>query len=129
MAWLRTSPNSVISHESALTIYDLSDVLPGEAHVIIPRTASRRRPGLRLHTNRLKPEEITTRQGLPVTTAARTIADVAVDGLAEEQIVQAIQEALQRGLATREELMAQAMYQGGRAKRIIHQALTGDPLS
>ena len=126
VAWLRTGPNSVISHESALTIYDLSDVLPSEVHVIIPRTASRRRPGLRLHTNRLKPEEITSRQGLPVTTAARTIADVAVNGLAEEQIVQAIQEALQRGLTTREELMAQALYQGGRAKRIIHQTLTED---
>ncbi len=126
VAWLRTGPNSVISHESALMIYDLSDVLPSEVHVIIPRTASRRRPGLRLHTNRLKPEEITSRQGLPVTTAARTIADVAINGLAEEQIVQAIKEALQRGLTTREELMAQATYQGGRAKRIIHQNLTGD---
>ncbi|WP_420641238.1 hypothetical protein [Candidatus Leptofilum sp.] len=81
---------------------------------------------MRLHTNRLKPEEITNREGLQVTTAARTIADVAIDGLAEEQIVQAIQEALQRGLTTRKELMAQAMYQGGRAKRIIHQTLKGD---
>lgn len=126
VAWLRTGPNSIISHESALTIYELSDVLPGEVHVIIPRTASRRRPGLRLHTNRLRPEEITNRQGLPITTATRAIADVAVDGLAEEQIVQAIQEALQRGLTTREDLMAQAMYQGGRAKRIIRQTLTED---
>ena len=124
VAWLRTGPNSVISHESALTIYDLSDVLPGEVHVIIPRTASRRHPELYLHTNRLKPEEITNRQGLPVTTAVRTIADVAIVGLAEEQVIQAIQEALQRGLTTRDELMAQAAYQGGRAKRIIHQTLT-----
>lgn len=126
VAWLRTGSNSIISHESALTIYELSDVLPGEVHVIIPRTASRRRPGLCLHTNRLRPEEITKRQGLPVTTATRAIADVAVDGLAEEQIVQAIQEALQRGLTTREDLMAQAMYQGGRAKRIIRQTLIED---
>jgi predicted transcriptional regulator of viral defense system len=128
VAWLRTGPNSVISHESALTIYDLSDALPSEVHVIIPRTASRRRPGLHLHTNRLKPEEITSRQGIPVTTAARTIADVAVSGLAEEQVVQAIREALQRGLTTPDELMAQATSQGGRAERIIHQMLTGDSL-
>jgi predicted transcriptional regulator of viral defense system len=125
VAWLRTGPNSIISHESALTIYDLSDVLASEVHVIIPRTASRRRQGLRLHTNRLKPEEITNRQGLPVTTVARTIADVAINGLAEEQVIQAIREALQRGQATREELMAQAVYQGGRAKKIIHETLTG----
>lgn len=125
VAWLRTGPHSVISHKSALTLYNLSDVLPGEIHVIIPRTASRRRSGLRLHTNRLKPEEITTREGLPVTTAARTIADVAIDGLARELVVQSIHEAIRRGLTSREELLSQAGYQGGRARKIIYETLTG----
>ena len=128
VAWLRTGPNSVISHESALTLYNLSDVLPGEIHVIIPRTASRRRSGLRLHTNQLKPEEITTREGLPVTTAARTIADVAIGGLARELVVQSIREAVDRGLTSREKLLAQADYQSGRAKRIIYETLTGSDL-
>ncbi|MBK6711504.1 MAG: hypothetical protein IPG51_14390 [Chloroflexi bacterium] len=45
-----------------MTLYNLSDVLPGETHVIIPRTASRRRPGLRLHTNQLRPEDVTNRR-------------------------------------------------------------------
>ena len=48
VACLRTGPDSVISHESALAVYELSDVLPGEVHVIVPRTASRRRVGIRL---------------------------------------------------------------------------------
>ena len=128
VAWLRTGPNSVISHESALTLYNLSDVLPGEIHVIIPRTASRRRSGLRLHTNQLKPEEITTREGLPVTTPARTIADVAIGGLARELVIQSIREAVDRGLTSREKLLAQADYQSGRAKRIIYETLTGSDL-
>ncbi len=123
VAWLRTGPHSVISHESALTIYNLSDVLPGEIHVIIPRTASRRRPGLRLHTNQLRPEDVTNRQGLPVTTVARTIADVAIAGLASEHVAQAIQEALSRGLTTVDELVAQAAYHGGRAREIIQETL------
>jgi len=126
IAWLRTAPHSVISHESALSLYELSDVLPGEVHLIIPPNASRRRPGLRLHTNSLKPEEITSRQGLPVTTAVRTIADAAISGLAEEMVVQAIQEALQRGLTTREELMAQAAHQKGRAKTIINKIVVAE---
>ena len=125
VAWLRTGPHAVISHESAFSVYNLSDVLPGEIHVIIPRTASRRRPGLRLHTNSLKPEEITIREGLPVTTVARTIADVAIDGLARELVVQAIHEAVDRGLTSPEELLAQADDQGGRAKKIIYETLTG----
>ena len=68
--------------------------------------ASRRRSGLRLHTNSLKPEEITTREGLPVTTVARTIADVAIDGLAKELVVQAIHEAVNRGLTSQEALLS-----------------------
>ena len=125
VAWLRTAPNSTISHESALSIYDLTDALPGEVHIIVPRTASRRRKCIRLHTNRLSPDEVTKREGLPVTTVARTIADIAISGLAEEQIRQAIQEALQRGLTTREVLKAQAERQGGRAKRMIFKVLDG----
>lgn len=129
VAWLRTGLHATISHESALTLYNLSDVLPGEIHVIIPRNASRRRPGLRLHTNRLKPEERTIREGLPVTTPARTIADVAMDGLARELVVQSIREAVNRGLTSREELLAQADYRGGRARKIIYEMLTGDMLA
>src|SRR5512145_234241 len=36
-AWLSTGPHSVVSHESALAFYELSDVLPSEIHIIVPR--------------------------------------------------------------------------------------------
>jgi predicted transcriptional regulator of viral defense system len=117
--WLSVGPNSVISHESALAYYDLSDALPSEIHVIVPRTASRRRKNIRLHTNRLAPDEVITRGGLRVTTVARTISDVASSGLAEELVRQAIQEALRKGLVSKKELVSQAERRGGRAKRII----------
>ena len=123
VAWLRTAPHSVVSHESALSVYELSDVLPGEVHVIIPRAASRRRQGIHLHTNRLEPDEITMREGLPITTVARTIADVARSGLAEEHIRQAIREALGRGLTTGEDLLLQAARHGGRAAQLILQTV------
>jgi predicted transcriptional regulator of viral defense system len=119
VAWLRTGPHSVISHESALALYELSDVMPGEVHVIIPRTASRRRKGLRLHTNQLAADEISHYQGLPVTTVARTIADVAYTGLEETLVKQAIEDALQRGLTIEKELQTQAERRGGRARQII----------
>jgi len=123
VAWLKTKPNSAISHESALSIYDLSDVLPGETHVTVPRTASRRRKGIRLHTNQLSPDEITTREGLPVTTVARTICDVAASNLSEEQVRKAILEALDRGLVNREELLSQAERRKGRARQMITRFL------
>lgn len=118
-AWLRTGPDSVISHHSALSVYDLSDHLPSEVHVIVPRTASRRREGLQLHTHQITEDEITRRAGLPVTTPARTIADAANSSLSREFVIQAVDEALQRGLATKDEILHQADKRGGRAKEII----------
>jgi len=124
VAWLRTGRKAVISHESALSLYDLTDVLPNEIHVIVPKTASRRRDGIRQHTNQLNSNEITRREGLPVTTVARTIADVTISGIAEELVQQAIREALQRGLTSQEELKNHADRRGGKFKQIIHDILS-----
>ncbi len=119
VAWLRTGPDSVISHQSALSFYDISDVLPRETHVIVPRTASRRRDDLRLHTHQIRKDEITRREGLPVTTVARTIADVAKANLSRELVLQAIEEALEKGMTTKKDLLQQAERQRGRAEEII----------
>lgn len=123
IAWLKTGTNAVISHDSALYLYRLSDVLPSEIHVIMPRTGSRRRKGIRLHTNRLSSDDVTRREGLPVTSAARTIVDVAVSGIAEEQIRKAVREALRLGLAGRDELLNKASRRGGRVLHMIQKIL------
>lgn len=123
VAWLRTGPQSVISHDSALVLYDLSDLLPDAIHLIVPRTASRRHPGLRLHTNRLQPEDVTHYAGLPVTAVQRTIVDMIASGLSEELVQQAIGDALRRGMVTADQLRDAANLQGGRALRLIEQAL------
>lgn len=123
VAWLKTGPYAVISHESALYLYKLTDVLPGEIHVIMPRTGSRRRKGIRLHTNRLSPDEVTRREGLPVTSPARTIVDVAAGGLAEEQVRQAVYDAIRQGLISRDELVSAAYRRGGKVLNIINKIL------
>jgi predicted transcriptional regulator of viral defense system len=119
VAWLRTGSDSVISHESALALYDLSDFLPAEIHIIVPRTSSRRRPDIRQHTHRLDADEVTTREGLPVTTVPRTLADVAASGLAEEQVRLAIREAIERGLTSEQALCQYARKRGGRFREIV----------
>ncbi|HUS79805.1 MAG TPA: type IV toxin-antitoxin system AbiEi family antitoxin domain-containing protein [Armatimonadota bacterium] len=123
-AWLEVGPHSIVSHDSALVVYDLSDVLPAAVHLIVPRGASRRRrPGLRLHTNLLKPEDVTNVMGLPITTVARTITDVAIGGLSEEMVSQAAREAVRRGLVSQEGLVRYALARRGRAWRIVGEAL------
>ena len=123
VAWLRTGPESVISHESALAVYELSDMLPAEVNIIVPRTASRRREGIRLHTNRLRSDEVTERAGLPITTVSRTIADVITDGMSTDLVEQAVEEAVQRGLTTRESIQIQAKRRGGRIVKVLKYVL------
>lgn len=121
VAWLAAGPRSVISHDSALALYDLSDALPAEIHLTVPRTASRRRRGVRLHTGRITTQEITRRYGMPVTTVPRTIADVAAAGMADELVAQAAREAVLSGLASPDELLAAMRSQ--RARRLLRSAL------
>ena len=123
VAWLQAGPHSVISHDSALALYDLSDLLPDQIHVTVPRTASRRRPELRLHTKWLEPEDVTRYEGLPVTAVLCTLVDVTAAGLADEQVRQAIQEALRQGLVARESLLRLSASHGGRIKRLVDEAL------
>jgi hypothetical protein len=58
-----------------------------------------------------------------VTTVQRTLADVAAAGLADDQVRQAIQEALRRGLVTRESLLSMAGQRGGRFRRLVDRTL------
>ena len=122
-AWLQVGREAVISHDSALALYGLSDALPGRIHLTVSRSASRRHPGLALHTGRLSPAEVTEVEGLPVTTVPRTIADVAAAGLAEELVAQAVQEAIARGLVEEGSLRAYAEHRKGRFRRLVDEAL------
>jgi hypothetical protein len=49
--------------------------------------------------------------------------DVTAAGLADEQVRQAIQEALRRGLVARESLLRLTVSRGGRIKRLVDQVL------
>jgi predicted transcriptional regulator of viral defense system len=123
IAWLKVGPESVISHESALALYDLGDVLPSETHIIMPRSASRRRKGIRLHTSALQKEEIVRRNGLPLTSVERTIADVIRTGMPEDQVRDVVRDAFARGLSTPEKMQAFAARRKGRMQGILERLI------
>ena len=93
---------AVLSHQSALALLGLSDVIPDAVHLLVPRRhrGLRRPPGTVIHT-RPDDEKVSTvwREGLPLTTPARTLVDVAND-LQPEQAEMAVRQALGRGLVT-----------------------------
>ena len=123
IASLKTGLASVISHESALAIFGLSDILPTAVHVIIPKTGSRRRKGIQFHTPKLEKDEITQREGLRVTTVERTVTDVILSGVSYQRIQQAIQEALRRGLTTEKKLRKQAEHRKGQVEKYFLQII------
>ena len=123
IAWLEAGPDAAISHDSALLLYELSDALPAAIHLTVPRTASRRRGGLRLHTNQISPAEIVNFEGLPVTSVARTLVDVAVAGLSDELVEQAVLEAIDRGLVQPEAVRRAAERRGVRVRELIERAV------
>jgi predicted transcriptional regulator of viral defense system len=129
VASLEAGPGAVLSHDSALALYGLSDLLPAQVHLTVPRTASRRRRGIRLHTKRLSPQEVTRYEGLPVTTVQRTLVDVSAAGLADEQVQLAIRQAQRRGLIARDDLLALAARRRGRIRDLITRTLTEEGLT
>lgn len=79
-AVLACGPGAVLSHASAAALWELRRSEAVYVDVTIRRTGRLTRPGIRIHRPRKLPErEVTERHGIPVTTAARTILDVAAD--------------------------------------------------
>jgi hypothetical protein len=75
-AVLACGPDAVLSHRSAAVLWGLLEGSPTRVDVIVPRQRGGR-DGVRLHTNTLPPDERTVRAGIPVTTVARTLLDLA----------------------------------------------------
>ena len=127
-AWLRVGPDALVSHQSALELLDLADIIPDAIHVTVPRArrSLSRPPGAAIHTTTrpIAPGDVIVRGGIRLTAPARTIADVAQVGLAPDQVVRAAREALDRGLTTPERLRASARGRGRRVERLIEDALS-----
>lgn len=113
--WMAVGPEkAIVSHESALALLELSDNIPDEVHLLVPRRyrGLRRPPGVVIHTFP-DAERVATLQlsGMTVTAPARTIVDIA-DELQPEQAAMATRQALQRGLLTRRQLEHEATRRG-----------------
>lgn len=129
IAWLSLGPDrAVISHESALDLYELSDVIPNATHLTIPRTTNwvPNVRGARIHmtTRPWQPGEVQFREGLPVTSPERTIMDAAEMGTGPEQIELAIVQALTRGITTAKRLRSAGALSSSRVKSLVEQSIS-----
>lgn len=102
----RPGAQATVSHESALAIYGLSDVSPAKVHITLPRALRIRRAiprHLVLHYADLEPQDIKQVEGVPATTAARTIRDVHATHLGPALVRQAITDGRKTGHLTFDE--------------------------
>jgi Transcriptional regulator, AbiEi antitoxin/Protein of unknown function (DUF559) len=114
-AVLACGPGAVLSHRSAARLWELRQNNSQLVDVTVPSRNGRiRRAGIRIHrSGRLAPEEVTVRNGIPVTTVARTLLDLA-DVLNPQALRRAITEAEYRGLFDLTSLIAVVQNNPGR---------------
>lgn len=112
--WLWSGREGTFSHDTALLIHELSDVLPAKTHLIVPASWQERRlrvpPGVVIHPMQLKPAERTWVGPVPVTTPHRTLLDAIRDGVSPELVSQARRQARARGLLTTQEVVSLSKY-------------------
>ncbi len=96
-------PQGAYSHYTALDLYELSDNMPSKLHMTVPLGFRRmaKIPEI-LHRVKLQANEVVMKPGYKVTTPLRTLVDIIEDGvLAEDLLIQAVQDAKKKGLITK----------------------------
>ena len=106
--WLWSERRGTLSHQTALALHGLSDVLPARIHLTLPLEWAHRRlrvpEGVVLHHAHVLPKERSWFGAVPTTSPGRALNDCAREGLSPELLRQGAQQALGRGLVTKADI-------------------------
>lgn len=101
----RIGVEGVLSHETALDLYELSDVNPTKIHITVPKRYRLRRreapPAYRFHHEDLDTHDITRHEGLPIVTPTKAIRQCHEAYLRRDLLRQALEQVRERGLLNR----------------------------
>lgn len=121
----KSEPQGVYSFDTALSIYDVSDVMPAKLHMTVPKKFRRNSeipPVLVLHREDLNEKDYQAMRGFRVTTPSRTVLDIMAAGQIEDYLIQqAVTEFMHRGFITRKETLAIVDRVPGAAKFFIEK--------
>jgi hypothetical protein len=125
-ATLACGTGAVLSHISAAAFWEIRSSDAVIVDVTVPTAGGRRRRGLSIHRDpRLEPGDVTTRHGIPVTTASRTLLDLA-GTLPERRLQRAIDQAEIEGLLDIGALDALIARHAGHHRAAKLRAVLGD---
>ena len=106
----REVPEGIYSHDTALSLQELSDIMPSKLHMTVPkhfRRNSRIPEILVLHKADLSEGDVQDMHGVRVTRPLRTIVDLLESGHVDRALIgQAIDQALRRGLISKKQIEA-----------------------
>jgi predicted transcriptional regulator of viral defense system len=101
-------PEGTYSHSTALSLHELSDLMPAKLHMTVPKEFRRSSviPGiLVLHRAYLETSDVQEIHGVHVTRPLRTVMDLLRGGEVDRsQLKMAVDEAMRRGLIARREI-------------------------
>ncbi|HEX5308057.1 MAG TPA: type IV toxin-antitoxin system AbiEi family antitoxin domain-containing protein [Solirubrobacteraceae bacterium] len=96
----------VLSHETALDLWDVSDVNPDKIHVTVPAAHRPQRAvpaAYAIHREDLAPDDVTAIEGVPVVRLATAIRQCASEHLGADLLDQALRHGRARGLLSAEQ--------------------------
>jgi predicted transcriptional regulator of viral defense system len=101
-------PQGIYSHETSLTLRELTDINPDKLHMTIPKGFRRNSSipdVLVLHYSDVPSSDIDQMHGVKITSTLRTLLDIITEGtLSEEILKQAISKAINQGMITKKAL-------------------------
>lgn len=102
------TPQGIYGHQTALSLFGLTDLNPSKLDMIVPKRFRRGIPLpsiLRLHRDEVSEDEVTTVHDVPVTRPLRSLLDVVgTGGVPIAVLQQGYREAMRRGMITPSEL-------------------------
>lgn len=115
---------AVVSHQSAMAVHGISDLMPARIYLTVPPGFRKRPPpGIILHRNKLTPHESEQREGFRVTTPLRTVIDAARAAVDPERLSAAIRDAILKGLLGDRHIEAAITTLKGPAAERLYSAL------
>jgi hypothetical protein len=114
-ACLWGGPGACASHRAAGALWGLEGFGPGPVEISTPKQ-NRARLLFKVHRTQVDPAFVTTKLGIPVTNAFRTVLDL-VDVVDEHRANQILDEALRKGLVSMEALWRMVRLEAGPGRR------------
>lgn len=106
--FLWSKQRAVVSHDTALSVYGVGEFESPRVHLTVPSDFRMTDDAVALHVSELPDEDIEERPGFRLTTLVRSLVDVAAGPADEDQLANALADALALGTVTRRQLRSRA---------------------